>query len=85
MSAKTANRRPSVSWIFNDSDLLGTIRYMAPEQLRGELLTPACDMYALGLTERLGLEESGGLLRLGMVHYNTSVEIDRLLQALDEL
>ena len=42
-------------------------------------------MYALELTERLGLEERGGLLRIGMVHYNTPEEIDRLLQALDEL
>jgi cysteine desulfurase family protein (TIGR01976 family) len=43
------------------------------------------NMYALGLTERLGVEERGGLLRLGLVHYNTADEIGRLLQALDEL
>jgi selenocysteine lyase/cysteine desulfurase len=43
------------------------------------------NMYALELTERLGLEERGGLLRLGMVHYNTFEEIDRLLQVLDEM
>jgi selenocysteine lyase/cysteine desulfurase len=41
-------------------------------------------MYALELTERLGLEDRGGLLRLGIVHYNTAEEIDRLLAALDE-
>lgn len=43
------------------------------------------NMHALELTERLGLENRGGLLRLGMVHYNTREEIDRLMQALDEL
>jgi cysteine desulfurase family protein (TIGR01976 family) len=43
------------------------------------------NMYALELTERLGLEETGGLLRLGMVHYNTLEEVDRLLTTLDEL
>ena len=42
-------------------------------------------MYALELTERLGLEHSGGVLRLGLVHYNIVEEIDRLLNALDEL
>jgi cysteine desulfurase family protein (TIGR01976 family) len=42
------------------------------------------NMYAPGLTERLGLEKQGGLLRLGLVHYNTPEEIDRLVQALDE-
>lgn len=43
------------------------------------------NMYALELTERLGLEEHGGLLRLGLVHYNTTEEIEALLRALDEL
>ena len=35
--------------------------------------------YALNLTERLGVEEKGGLLRVGIVHYNTADEIARLL------
>jgi cysteine desulfurase family protein (TIGR01976 family) len=43
------------------------------------------NMYALGLTERLKLEHRGGFLRIGLVHYNTFEEIDRLLAALDEL
>jgi selenocysteine lyase/cysteine desulfurase len=43
------------------------------------------NMYALELTERLGLEKSGGVLRLGLVHYNCLEEIDRLIRALDEL
>jgi cysteine desulfurase family protein (TIGR01976 family) len=41
--------------------------------------------YALNLTERLGVEEDGGLLRIGLVHYNTAEEVDRLLAALNEL
>src|SRR5580698_7235753 len=41
--------------------------------------------YALNLTERLGVEEKGGLLRVGIVHYNTADEIARLLTALREL
>jgi selenocysteine lyase/cysteine desulfurase len=40
--------------------------------------------YALNLTERLGVENSGGLLRIGLVHYNTIDEVDRLLAALNE-
>jgi cysteine desulfurase family protein (TIGR01976 family) len=43
------------------------------------------NMYALELTERLGLEERGGFLRLGLVHYNTADEVERLVKALDEL
>ena len=40
--------------------------------------------YALNLTERLGVEQTGGLLRIGLVHYNTAEEVDRLLAALRE-
>jgi cysteine desulfurase family protein (TIGR01976 family) len=43
------------------------------------------NMYALELSERLGLEGRGGFLRLGLVHYNTAEEVDRTLRALDEL
>jgi cysteine desulfurase family protein (TIGR01976 family) len=41
--------------------------------------------YALNLTEHLGVEPSGGMLRIGLVHYNTAEEVDRLLKALREL
>src|SRR5580693_5719386 len=41
--------------------------------------------YALNLTERLGVEANGGLLRIGLVHYNTAEEVDRLLAALKEI
>jgi selenocysteine lyase/cysteine desulfurase len=41
--------------------------------------------YALSLTERLGLEESGGVVRVGPVHYNTFGEIDRLLNAVEAI
>jgi cysteine desulfurase family protein (TIGR01976 family) len=41
--------------------------------------------YALNLTERLGVESSGGFLRIGLVHYNTREEVDRLLDALREI
>jgi cysteine desulfurase family protein (TIGR01976 family) len=41
--------------------------------------------YAVNLAERLGVEDSGGMLRIGLVHYNTAEEIDRLLEALREL
>ncbi|HWZ18308.1 MAG TPA: cysteine desulfurase-like protein, partial [Ktedonobacteraceae bacterium] len=41
--------------------------------------------YALGIMERLELESKGGALRLGMAHYNTIDEIDRLLECLEQL
>jgi cysteine desulfurase family protein (TIGR01976 family) len=41
--------------------------------------------YALNLTERLDVEKSGGFLRIGLVHYNTVEEVDRLLVALTQI
>jgi len=41
--------------------------------------------YALNLTERLGIESSGGFLRIGLVHYNTVEEVERFLGALREV
>ena len=37
------------------------------------------NFYALNLTERLGVEKLGGVLRVGLVHYNTVDEVERLL------
>ncbi len=42
------------------------------------------NFYALNLSERLGVEQHGGVLRVGLVHYNTVDEVDRLLAALKE-
>ena len=42
------------------------------------------NFYALNLTERLGVQDSGGLLRIGLVHYNTMDEVERVLAALHE-
>jgi selenocysteine lyase/cysteine desulfurase len=41
--------------------------------------------FAVNLTERLGVEKQGGLLRIGIVHYNTAEEVDILLRALQKL
>jgi len=49
------------------------------------IFTWAGNFYALGLTERLGVESSGGLLRIGLVHYNTDQEVDRLLDEVARL
>jgi cysteine desulfurase family protein (TIGR01976 family) len=38
--------------------------------------------YALEVMKRLGLEETGGAVRAGIVHYNTPEEVDRLLEEL---
>jgi cysteine desulfurase family protein (TIGR01976 family) len=43
------------------------------------------NFYALAVTERLGVEAHGGLVRVGLAHYNTTDEVDALLNGLDNL
>jgi cysteine desulfurase family protein (TIGR01976 family) len=40
------------------------------------------DFYATGLIDRLGLAGRGGVVRIGLTHYNTAAEIDRVVAAL---
>ena len=41
--------------------------------------------YALNVTEQLGVENTGGFLRIGLVHYNTMEEVEQMLAALEEI
>lgn len=41
--------------------------------------------YALAVTQRLGVEESGGMVRVGPVHYNTQQEILQLREILQQI
>jgi cysteine desulfurase family protein (TIGR01976 family) len=43
------------------------------------------NMYALNLSEHSGVEQRGGFLRLGMVHYNTVEEVDRVVNELKQI
>ena len=40
------------------------------------------DFYATGLIERLGLATSGGVVRIGLTHYNTAEEVDRVVASI---
>ncbi len=77
--ARLGERVPTVSLASAGRSAEDLARYLAARQIYAW----SGNFYALELTERLGLEQQGGLLRLGMVHYNTADEIDRLMQALD--
>jgi selenocysteine lyase/cysteine desulfurase len=43
------------------------------------------DNYAWELAGALGLRDSGGAVRAGLVHYNDQADVDRLLAAVAEL
>ncbi len=41
--------------------------------------------YALAVTERLGVEDSGGMVRIGAAQYNSEEEIEKLGNALEKI
>jgi cysteine desulfurase family protein (TIGR01976 family) len=56
---------------------------LADELGRRDIAAWPGNYYALEIMERLGLAD--GCLRIGIVHYNTAEEVDRLLAALTEI
>ena len=76
--AKVEARVPTVSF---------TLEGHTPEQIANYLSERSIyvwngNFYALAVTQRLGLEETGGLVRVGATHYNTIDEINRFGGAL---
>ncbi len=57
-------------------------RYVAQQLAAQEIYVWDGNYYAINVTERLGLEESGGMVRVGATHYNTLEEVERLREAL---
>jgi len=58
--------------------------HLATELGKRGIFTWDGNYYALNLTERLDVEKDGGFLRIGLAHYNTMEEVERLLTALRE-
>jgi cysteine desulfurase family protein (TIGR01976 family) len=76
--ARFASRVPTVA-----VSITGVHPRAAAEALgRAGIYTWDGDFYATGLIERLGKADVGGVLRLGLVHYNTAAEVDRTLDEL---
>ncbi|HWP62107.1 MAG TPA: cysteine desulfurase-like protein [Candidatus Binatia bacterium] len=79
--ARLAERAPTAALT-----IAGTHPRAAAEALgRQGIATWDGDFYARALIERLGLAEAGGVLRAGLVHYNTAAEVDRFLEAIERL
>ncbi|HEY70379.1 MAG TPA: cysteine desulfurase-like protein [Anaerolineae bacterium] len=78
---KLDHRVPTVSFRMDDR----APRQIAEELARGGIYVWDGNYYALAVTERLGVEDQGGMVRVGLVHYNTHDEIERLGDALQAL
>lgn len=75
---KLEQRVPTFSFTLQGRTPLQTAEYLAQAGIN----VWNGNFYALAVTERLGLEAQGGLVRVGAVHYNTQVEVQQLGEAL---
>ena len=79
--ARTAQRVPTFSFT-----LVGHHPRAVAEHLASRAISVwDGDFYAWELIRALGLQDDGGLVRVGLVHYNTEDEVDRLADALEAL
>jgi cysteine desulfurase family protein (TIGR01976 family) len=78
---RLSERVPTISITAKDVSPAKLSAYLASRQI----YSWAGNMYAVEASEQLGLEAGGGFVRLGMVHYNATSEIDALLKILDDL
>ncbi|HEY0981040.1 MULTISPECIES: cysteine desulfurase-like protein [unclassified Schlesneria] len=77
---RLADRTPTVSFVHDRFKAIDVADRLGQEGL----FVGHGNFYALQVTENLGLEPDG-VIRVGLMHYNTSGEIDRLLNALQSL
>ena len=80
-TARLDERLPTVAFTWPRLTPRATAEYLAA---RGFCVWSG-NYYALRLMERLGLEGQGGAVRVGLAHYNTTEEIDRLVAALQDV
>jgi selenocysteine lyase/cysteine desulfurase len=80
-SARFAKRVPTVSFRLEGFTPREVAEYLGQ---KGIFVWDG-NYYALAVTERLEVEQKGGMVRVGPVHYNTAEEIERLVQSLQGL
>ena len=60
-------------------------RKLAERLAQDEIYVWDGNYYALEAARRLGVEDSGGMVRAGGVHYNNPDDIDRFVKALHKI
>ena len=79
-ASDAALRVPTISFTVDDKQSESIVRQIDPHRIGIRF----GDFYAKRLIEALGLDDSGGVVRVSIAHYNTMDEIDRLVQHLEQ-
>jgi cysteine desulfurase family protein (TIGR01976 family) len=79
--AQFERRVPTVSFTLEGWNPLHIAERLAQENI----YTWDGHYYAVSIMERLGLQSQGGMLRVGLAHYNTRAEVEKLVAVLSAL
>jgi selenocysteine lyase/cysteine desulfurase len=66
-------------------DSLATAGELAEALVDQKIITASGHFYAKYFSESLGLDKTGGYVRIGFVHYNTVEEVDKVTKILGEI
>lgn len=80
-SATDGQRVPTISFVVANTPSESIVRHVDGHGIGIRF----GDFYARRLIESLGLQGQGGVVRVSMAHYNTEAEIDRLIDAFEEV
>ena len=78
---RLGERLPTVAWTWPRLSPRETAEHLA----KHGICVWSGNYYALRLMEALGLEGSGGAVRVGLAHYNTLAEVDQMMAALQDV
>lgn len=79
--ADQTGRAATVSFVTNERSVVEVAKRLAQKKV-----AVGCgNFYAVRCIEALGIPSEPGVLRVSMVHYNNKEDVQRLLQALDEV
>ena len=76
---RTADRVPTVSLIHDRVEPAALARSLADDGI----FVWSGHNYALEVVRHLGIDETQGVLRIGLVHYNTDEDVDKVLACLE--
>ncbi|MDZ7644486.1 MAG: cysteine desulfurase-like protein [Woeseiaceae bacterium] len=80
-AAAMARRVPTVAFV-TEKQSSGAIAEALAKQ---NIFVWSGDYYAVEAARSFGIDETGGAVRIGPVHYNTEAEIDEVLTALEDI
>tara|TARA_Y100001970_G_scaffold199595_1_gene242807 strand:- start:43834 stop:45084 length:1251 start_codon:yes stop_codon:yes gene_type:complete len=78
---KNKNRAPTVAFIFENK----SSKEVSSELVKRGIATRNDNFYAWRCLKALGIDTEDGVVRISMVHYNTSEDVNKLIYALKEI